>query len=101
MKHKKLCTNCKTEMQFMKREQLQLGKTSWFFGDWPNLLAGAQEVEFWVCPECSKLDFYLVHSDGDSDAGDAMARIICPVCGVEHELDDPKCPRCGAKNTRI
>lgn len=48
----KRCGNCRTELKFLKRENVQLGKTSFLFGDWSNLLAGAQDLEFWVCPAC-------------------------------------------------
>ena len=36
----KRCGNCRTELKFLKRENVQLGKTSFLFGDWPNLLSG-------------------------------------------------------------
>ena len=99
--HAKTCTNCGRDMRFMKREHVQLGKTSWLFGDWPNLLAGALDVGIWCCPECGKLDFYCVHPDREPEVGNSMAQVSCPHCGCEHDLDDPKCPYCGEKNTRI
>lgn len=95
----KTCANCSAELQFLKREHMQLGKTSLLLGDWPNLLAGALDVEFWVCPECRKLDFYLSETEEGEDG--SIAKITCPACGVEHDLDDPRCPRCGAKNTQL
>ena len=56
----KRCTNCgSSEMQFLRRENIQLGKTGWFSGNWGNLWAGAIEVEFWACPNCRKLDLYV------------------------------------------
>ena len=106
----KRCANCGSAMRFLKRENVQLGKTSWFFGDWPNLFAGAQDLEFWVCPKCRKLDLYIpgaelgvIADDGEEliwseGSADSMAQVICPVCAAEHDLDDPKCPCCGAKN---
>ena len=98
----KFCGNCRTPMQFLKREQIQLGKTGWLLGDLPNLLAGAQDLEFWICPNCRKLDFYVPASEelnfGENDGG--MAQTTCPKCGTLHDLDDPKCPCCGAANPK-
>ena len=109
---KKRCANCGGAMQFLKRENVQLGKTGWLAGDWPNLFAGAQDLEFWVCPKCRKLDFYIPESEmiGVSENPQAvwtegqenrMAQVTCPVCGAEHDLDDPKCPCCGAANKNL
>ena len=96
----KHCGNCRTHLQFLKREKLQLGQTGWVLGDLPNLWAGAQELEFWVCPACRKLEFYVPEGQEpeQEDEDGAMAQTACPVCGAQHDLDDPKCPRCGAKN---
>ena len=33
------CLRCGTAMQFVGQHKLQLGKTSWIFGDLPNLMA--------------------------------------------------------------
>lgn len=96
----KRCGNCRTAMQFLKREQIQLGKTGWLLGDLPNLWAGAQDLEFWICPNCRKLDFYIPDAEeltGEECVG-GMAQTTCPKCGALHDLDDPKCPCCGAAN---
>ena len=100
MEHKR-CGNCGGEMQFLKRENVQLGKYGFLFGEWSHLFAGAQDLEFWVCPQCRKLDFYIPEDGFAEDEGDGMAQITCPVCGAEHDMDDPKCPCCGAKNTTL
>ena len=102
----KRCSNCGSAMHFLKRENVQLGKHNFFAGDWSHLFAGAQDLEFWVCPMCRKLDFYIpesemVCSDWTEEGENQMAQVTCPVCGTEHEMDDPKCPRCGAKNTNL
>ena len=98
----KYCEKCQADLKFLKRESIQLGKFSLIFGDWPNLLAGAQDLEFWFCPKCRKLEFYIPEGDLEDDIGeDAMLQVECPVCGAEHDLDDPKCPCCGAKNPYI
>lgn len=39
------CIRCDEEMEFLGTEELQLGRTGWFLGDLPNLLAGSLEVE--------------------------------------------------------
>ena len=108
----KRCANCGGEMRFLKRENVQLGKHSFFAGDWSHLFAGAQDLEFWVCPQCRKLDFYIpedvmpkaaepVMSAWTESGEDRMAQVACPVCGAEHDMDDPKCPCCGAANQNL
>ena len=99
----KRCSNCGSAMAFIRREDIQLGEASVLLGVWPNIRAGALDVELWGCPSCQKLDFYWSGGEDemDWDGGDRMAQTTCPACGVVHELDDPKCPRCGAKNPNI
>jgi len=82
---------------------MQLGRTGWVLGDLPNLIAGALDVEIWCCPACGKLDFYRGGTTAEESSGeeDCMAQTICQSCGREHDLDDPKCPFCGAKNPEI
>ena len=101
----KRCGNCGHGMEYVKTEKVQLGQTSFLFGDWPNLLAGALNVEIWSCPDCGKLDFYWSgpseEDREDWEGEDRMAQTTCPACGHVHDLDDPKCPLCGAKNPNI
>ena len=101
----KRCGNCRSEMKFIRREDIQLGKASMLIGMWPNIWAGALDVELWGCPNCRKLDFYWGDPSEASKEGwedeDHIAQTVCPSCGTEHDLDDPKCPRCGAKNPNI
>ena len=52
------CLRCGTAMQFVGQHKLQLGKTSWIFGDLPNLMAGALDVSIMACPACGKLEFF-------------------------------------------
>lgn len=92
MKHNLACLRCGTEMQFLKVEHIQLGKTSLLLGDWPNLLAGALEVELYLCPSCRKLE--LFQADIEPQETNRIAQKTCPQCGLVHDLDDPKCPRC-------
>ena len=101
----KRCGNCGRGMEYVKTEHMQLGKTSFLWGDWPNLLAGALNVEIWSCPNCRKLDFYWSGPSEEDydyrDDGGHMAQTTCPACGHIHDLDDPKCPLCRAKNPEI
>ena len=94
MKHDLPCLRCGTQMEYLKTEKLQLGQTSWILGDLPNLLAGAMDVEIYICPNCRKLEFYQGDGASDQQVSSGIAQKACPKCGLEHDLDDPKCPRC-------
>ena len=100
MNQDKKCANCGGDMDFLGEEDLQLGQYGFFLGHLSNLLSGSLEVELWECPDCGKLDFYRQSGSGAEDEGH-MAQTACPACGREHDLDDPKCPFCGAKNPLI
>ena len=78
-------------MQYLSREKLQLGKTGWVFGDLPNLLSGALEVQIFVCPKCRKLEFFLAENE---TLDDETPKKTCPKCGTVHDFDYPKCPNC-------
>ena len=84
------CLRCGKSMAYIKREKLQLGQTGWFLGDWPNLIAGALEVDIYTCPDCGKIEFYRAESTTE----DAMPQKQCPKCGKMHDFDYPKCPYC-------
>ena len=100
MNKDKKCANCGGNMELLGEEQIQLGHYGFFLGNLSNLLSGSLEVELWECPDCGKLDFYRRSGSGADDEGH-MAQTTCPACGREHDLDDPKCPFCGAKNPLI
>lgn len=86
------CLRCDTKMEFLKRENVQLGKTGWFAGDLSNLLSGAMELEIYSCPKCGKVEFFQPF-DGES-TGDELPKRTCPKCGRVHDIDYPKCPSC-------
>ena len=87
------CLRCHGEMRHLRTEKLQLGQTGWLLGDWPNLLAGALEVDIYICPECGKLEFF--RADGQAEPEEnRMAQRVCPSCGKSHDLDYPRCPYC-------
>ena len=76
------CLRCGTAMQFVGQHKLQLGRTSWIFGDLPNLMAGALDVSIMACPACGKLEFFTggvsqpsgndpgLHQRGRAEGGD-------------------------------
>ena len=79
-------------MNHIMTENLQLGKTSWLFGDWPNLLAGALYMDIFCCPSCGKIEFFL--ADPDVEPESDVPQKLCPQCGKSHDFDWPKCPYC-------
>ena len=83
------CLRCKKEMRYIKREKLQLGKTDWLFGDLPNLIAGAMDVDVYTCTGCGKIEFFLAETHEET-----MPQKQCPNCGKTHDFDYPKCPFC-------
>ena len=95
----KKCSNCGGAMRYLGDEKIQLGQVGLLLGHLSNLWHGALYVELWECPACGKLDFYRGGEDWED--GDHMAQTTCPACGHVHDLDDPKCPLCGAKNPNI
>ena len=97
--NRKRCANCGGAMRYMGDEKIQLGQVGLVLGHLSNLWHGALYVEIWECPECGKLDFY--RGEGPAEEEGHIAQTVCPSCGTEHDLDDPKCPFCGAKNPNI
>ena len=89
MKHSMDCLRCGKQMNHIKTEKIQLGQTGWIFGDLPNLLAGAMEVDFISCPNCGKLEFYLADT-----AKEEPPQKQCPRFGKTNDFDYPKCPFC-------
>ena len=82
------CLRCDKKMDYIMTEDIQLGKQSFIFGDWPNLLAGALTVSVYRCPKCGKIEFF------SDEGGDSLPQVTCPNCGKEHDFDYPKCPHC-------
>jgi len=91
------CLRCQTEMHFAGEQKLQLGKTGWILGDLPNLLAGALEVELYVCPKCGKLEFFALGKEQDLNRyrNAEVPEKECPGCGLLIDFDYPSCPCCG------
>ena len=63
------CLRCGEDMLFVRREDFQLGRTGWILGDWPNLLAGAMELDVYACKGCGKVELFL--PEGEIEGGDA------------------------------
>ena len=95
-------------MVFLKREDIQLGKTTYFGGDWGNLFAGSLPVTMYVCPDCGHLELFTNQrpDGGVSETDGALPgipyyipgtgpEIKCPQCGRLHPSDDDFCPLCG------
>ena len=102
---KRNCLRCDVPMEFVKRENVQLGKTGIFSGDWSNIFAGALDVVIFTCPKCGKLEFfrgelYEAAQERES-ASDRIAQTTCSTCGTQHDMDDPQCPRCKTRNPRL
>ena len=111
------CQRCETEMRFIKRENLQLGKQS-FWHDWNHILHGALDVDIYVCPACGKIEFFLPEDllaetksseikprTGNrsilslTPAGAELIPLVrCGACGALYDFDAPKCPYCKTKN---
>lgn len=87
-----ICLRCNTEMKYNGTKKIQLGETGWIMGDLPNLIAGAMEVDIYVCAKCGKIEFYHTEQKESS-----IAQTQCPKCGRKHDCDYPKCPFCGHK----
>ena len=114
------CLRCDARMKFGMQQKFQLGQTSFLLGDWPNLIAGALELEVWFCPKCGKVEFFvpgstqnlpvkqpepvqneefdyvgsMVNEGIDAVSKDGMPQKKCPTCGKEHDFDYPRCPYC-------
>ena len=87
---KLICPHDGAEMRFFANEEMQLGKTSWIFGDLPNLFSGALNVHIYICPACRKLEFFASAEEVEED----LPQKTCPVCGTVHDFDWPRCPNC-------
>ena len=116
---KRKCLRCDAAMKFGMQQKFQLGQTSFLLGDWPNLMAGALELEVWFCPKCGKVEFFvpgtsnlpvkqpepvqteefdyvgaMVNEGIDAVGKDGMPLKKCPTCGRKHDFDYPRCPYC-------
>lgn len=89
------CLRCGSKMQYCGTHDIQLGRTGWFLGDLPNLIAGALEVDIYVCSKCNKLELFNKSSEEENESG--LLQKKCPKCGKMQDFDYPKCPYCDYK----
>ena len=87
------CLRCGPRMNYAFTEDVQLGRTSFLFGDWPNLIAGAMHLEIYCCPKCGKVEFFAADNDPEA-VSPGTPQVKCPVCGKQHDFDYPRCPFC-------
>lgn len=91
------CLRCNQKMKYMMTEKMQLGQTGWIFGDLSNLFAGALEVDFYSCPGCGKIEFFVAHflkETEEETEKEVVQQKKCPVCGRLHDVDVSQCPFC-------
>jgi len=84
----------------MKRE-----KKRFRLADYAFRLLNFISVDIFICEQCGKVEFYKSGSVGDLDSEDfdasaMIAQTKCPNCGDLHDIDYPKCPKCGYKDLR-
>lgn len=85
------CLRCGNSMKYIKSERIQLGKHGFILGDISNLIAGALEVDIYMCDGCGKFEFFQMSEE------DQVEQVECPNCGKTHDIDYPKCPFCKYK----
>lgn len=85
------CLRCGAAMEHILTDDIQLGRTGWFLGDLPNLLAGSLTVAVYRCRECGKLEFF---SPEAAAIEPAFPQVTCPSCGHTHDFDYHRCPFC-------
>ena len=71
---------------------IQLGKTSWIFGDLPNLISGGLDVMIMSCPQCGGIELF---QPTDEDRHLMQSKVTCPKCGKQSPLGTYRCPDCG------
>ena len=109
-----VCLRCGAQMSFLKTEKLQLGEagTTLMGGIYSNIVAGALEVDIYLCPDCGKLEFFrpggkaLFARAQEEKAPQTgafglppekkISVVKCDACGAMHSAEDPACPGCGA-----
>lgn len=107
------CLRCGRQMQYARREKIQLGEQGVFSNHWAHLMAGVLEVDIYYCSGCGKLEFYtptqprkehpqdvsfdeadFPKSDETEYSYSEPPQKECPRCGKTHDFDFPRCPYC-------
>ena len=81
-------------MKYIGTEEFQLGKTGFFLGDLPNLLAGAMTLSVYRCSSCGKVEFFSFEPMESEEEEYRIPQVQCPRCKRMHDMDYPKCPFC-------
>lgn len=92
---REICLRCGGKMSHISQKKLQLGEYGIFLGHFDHLVSGSLAVDIYCCTDCRKLEFYAAEPP-ETESG-SIAQAPCPYCGQLHDLDDPKCPLCGAR----
>lgn len=107
------CLRCGAQMSFLKTEKLQLGEagTTLIGGIYSNIVAGALEVDIYLCPDCGKVEFFrpggkalfrqAQEENPEAPGAFGLPRekkisvVKCAGCGAMHSAEDAACPGCG------
>ena len=102
-------------MAFLMREKFQKGDMGVWVGNLNFTMQGGFEMEVYSCPRCGKLEFYLPDVPPEEfevpeDIAvpqfredvpivcvnhEGIPQVRCCVCGILHDFDYPRCPKCG------
>ena len=82
------CLRCDKILEYVKSENLQLGK-EYGFSNQPSWAAGALYCDIYVCPECG--EFYFIK--GEIRPENELVK--CKWCCKKVDPSFPKCPICG------
>ena len=88
------CLRCGQNMKYIGTEEFQLGKTGFFLGDLPNLLAGAMTLSVYRCSSCGKVELFSFEPMESEEEEYRIPQVQCPRCKRMHDMDYPKCPFC-------
>ena len=86
------CLRCNVPLEPIVFSTIQLGKTSWVFGDLPNLISGGLDVMIMSCPQCGRIELF---QPTDEDRHRMQSKVTCPKCGKPSPLGTYRCPDCG------
>lgn len=96
------CLRCGGEMHLLKKEKLQLGEATPWTQQLHHYVAGALEVEIYVCPGCGKLEFFQPAAKEPAPeappkraGANKIVGLRCPVCSRVFPADAKFCPDCG------
>lgn len=109
------CLRCGSSMKFLMQEKFQMGDMGVWVGNLNFSMQGGFEMEVYSCPSCGKLEFFMpgipkeeyeipeMNETEPLDEGIDIAcvnhvgipQVRCRCCGILHDFDYPRCPKCG------